>query len=400
MRILHTADWHLGKKSDDLSRLEEQKDVLNQIVNISREKQVDMVIVAGDIYDTFLPSAEAENLFYKTISELSNNGDTAVVVIAGNHDDPKRLSNAGVFASKFNIYLVGDINNITITKGTGKNKNIWPTECGKGYIKFKTKAGEESVVACLPYPTYYRYNELKHDGDTIDSKIKEWLTPAISQFGPNTIDILAGHILTYGTDLTLVEQDEYAGISNHISFVDKDAIAVNADYVALGHVHTMIRLDKKKAEYYSGAIINTAFGRNNDTDKYVLIADLHIGKEAEVEPVKLNCKKLDVFESDSLDEIDKFCQVVKDDYVKAIYTNSQQVNFETLKELRKRNPNLITLSVVNHEYLNERPMESKKDLTNSELFEKFVMDKTGKPANPEVKELFLELMGETLYETD
>ena len=400
MRILHTADWHLGKKSDDLSRLEEQKDVLNQIVNISREKQVDMVIVAGDIYDTFLPSAEAENLFYKTISELSNNGDTAVVVIAGNHDDPKRLSNAGVFASKFNIYLVGDINNITITKGTGKNKNIWPTECGKGYIKFKTKAGEESVVACLPYPTYYRYNELKHDGDTIDSKIKEWLTPAISQFGPNTIDILAGHILTYGTDLTLVEQDEYAGISNHISFVDKDAIAVNADYVALGHVHTMIRLDKKKAEYYSGAIINTAFGRNNDTDKYVLIADLHIGKEAEVEPVKLNCKKLDVFESDSLDEIDKFCQVVKDDYVKAIYTNSQQVNFETLKELRKRNPNLITLSVVNHEYLNERPMESKKDLTNSELFEKFVMDKTGKPANPEVKELFLELMGETLYEAD
>jgi len=400
MRILHTADWHLGKKSDDLSRHEEIKDVLNQIVNISREKQVDMVIVAGDIYESFIPSAEAENLFYHTVSELSNNGNTAVVVIAGNHDDPKRLSNAGVFASKFNIYLVGDINNITITKGAWQDKNIYPVSCGKGYIKFKTQAGEEAVVACLPYPTYHRYNELKHEGDKIEDKIKEWLKPAVSKFSKDTINILTSHILTYGKDLTNIEAEEYSTISSNVSYVDKEAIDVGADYIALGHVHTMVQLEKNKAEYYSGAIINTTFGRNNDTDKYVLIADLAVGKKAVVEKVELNCKKLDVFESDSLEEIEKFCQVVPNDYVKAVYTSNNQVNFETLKELRKRNPNLITLSVVNHEYLNERPMESKKDLTNSELFDKFMLDKTGKPANPEVKELFLELMGETLYETD
>ena len=226
------------------------------------------------------------------------------------------------------------------------------------------------------------------------------MKPAVSKFSDNTINILASHILTYGNDLTTIESEEYSTISSTVSYVEKEAINVGADYVALGHVHTMVRLDKKKAEYYSGAIINTTFSRNNDTDKYVLIADLAVGKQAVVEPVKLNCKKLDVFESDSLEEIHNFCQVVPDDYVKAIYTSNNQVDFEMLKELRKKNPNLITLSVVNQEYLNERPMESKKDLSNSELFDKFMIDKTGKPSSPEVKELFLELMGETLYETD
>ena len=400
MRILHTADWHLGKKSDDLDRSDELKDVLGQIVKIAKEKEVDMVIIAGDIYDSYVPSSESENLFYKTISELSNDGNTAVVVISGNHDDPKRLSNAGVFASKFNIYLVGDINNISITKTSFRNKNIYPTECGKGYLKFRTRGGEDAIVACLPYPTYYRYNEIKREGDNINDKIKEWLQPAVSKFSDSTINILTAHLLTYGKDLTPIESMEYGTISSTVSFVEEETLNVNADYVALGHIHTMVRLNKNKSEFYSGAIINTTFSPNNDTDKYVIIADLHKGKEPVIEPVKLNCKKMDIFESDSLEEIDKFCQVVKDDYVKAIFTNSNGVDFETLKALRKRNPNLITLSVINNDYLNEKPMESKRDLSSSELFDKFVKDMTGNEPKPEVKELFLQLMGEVVYEAD
>lgn len=400
MRILHTADWHLGKKTDDLDRTEELKSALSQIVSIAREKAVDMVIIAGDIYESYIPSSEAENLFYHTISELSNDGNTAVVVVSGNHDDPKRLSNAGVFASKFNIYLVGDINNIAINKTAFHDKNIYPIESGKGYIKFRTKDNEECVVACLPYPSYYRYNEIKREGDNINDKIREWIAPAVSKFSKDTINIFTSHLLTYGSDLTPVESLEYSTISSHGSFVERSTIDVDADYIALGHIHTMIRINKNKHEYYSGAIINNSFSDNNDTDKYVLIADLHAGKEAVVEPVQLNVKKLDVFESDSINEIDKFCQVVKDDYVKAVLTNSEGISYERLKELRKRNPNLITFSVINNEYLDERPLESKKELSNSELFDKFVKDVTGKESKPEVKELFLQLMGEAMYEAD
>jgi len=162
----------------------------------------------------------------------------------------------------------------------------------------------------------------------------------------------------------------------------------------------MVRLDKQKAEYYSGAILNISFNENNDTDKYVLIADLKKGEEAVVKPVQLDCKKLVVFRSDNLMEIEMFCQVARNEYVKVIYESDERLDFETLKALRKRNPNLITFSVINNNAIQQRTMESKKDLSNSELFDKFVLERTGKPANPKVKELFLELMGENLYETD
>ena len=71
MRILHTADWHIGAKTDDLDRFQEQKDALNQLIEIANRYQVDMVLIAGDIYENIMPSAEDEELFYKTIVELS-----------------------------------------------------------------------------------------------------------------------------------------------------------------------------------------------------------------------------------------------------------------------------------------------------------------------------------------
>ena len=88
MRILHTADWHIGCRTDDYLRLEEQKKTCAEIVKIANEKKVDMVVIAGDIYDNFLPSADAEKLVFDTLIELCNNGNRAVIVIAGNHDEP------------------------------------------------------------------------------------------------------------------------------------------------------------------------------------------------------------------------------------------------------------------------------------------------------------------------
>lgn len=120
MKILHTADWHLGCKTDDYDRLEEQKNALSQVVKIAKEKQVDMVIIAGDIYDSFVPSSDAEDLFYNTISDLNNNGNTIVVAISGNHDEPKRLSNANIFANRYGIYLLGTRDKVSINSNKKK----------------------------------------------------------------------------------------------------------------------------------------------------------------------------------------------------------------------------------------------------------------------------------------
>lgn len=399
MRILHTADWHLGKKTDDLDRLEEQKQVLDQICKIAKEKQVDMVIIAGDIYDTFVPSADAESLFYRTVSELSNNGNTAVIAIAGNHDEPKRMSNADLFSSKFNIYLVGYTNEIKINKDVNRDKNIYATSCGNGYIKFKTKAGEDVVVACLPYPSYYRYNETKRESDRLEDKIKEWLKPATKEFKPETINILASHIYTYGADLNPEGLDEYKHMASTVDFVDRSVLDVSADYVALGHLHRLIKVEKDKNIYYSGAILNNYF-ENVSQDKFVIVADIDCNGVKNIEPVQLDVKRLVSITSDSLEEIEKFCDVCKDDYIKATLKQTASIGFAELKALRERHPNLITFSVLNEQLLAEQSIESKKDLTSGEIFDRFVVATTGKEPKREVKELFLELMGEGIYETN
>ena len=89
MRILHTGDWHLGKRLEDFSRLEEQQVVMNEICEIADREQADIVLVSGDIYDTFNPPTEAVDLLYKTLKKLTNGGLRPVIAIAGNHDSPE-----------------------------------------------------------------------------------------------------------------------------------------------------------------------------------------------------------------------------------------------------------------------------------------------------------------------
>src|SRR6218665_3728006 len=107
MKILHTADWHLGKKLDYYSRLEEQHAVLNEICTIADAENVDLVLVAGDLYDTFNPPVEAVELLYRTLKRLTNNGKRPVIAIAGNHDSPDRIEAPVALAGVFVFFFVG-----------------------------------------------------------------------------------------------------------------------------------------------------------------------------------------------------------------------------------------------------------------------------------------------------
>lgn len=399
MKILHTADWHLGRKTDDLDRTEEIKEVLNQVVKIANEENVDMVLIAGDIYDSLVPSAEAENLFFNTISELSNSGNRAVVAIAGNHDDPKRLSNAGVFSSNFNIYLVGYYDEIKINKDL-TDRNIYPIDCGKGYIKFKKK-NEEVVVVCLPYPSFYRYKETKKEGEDLKDKIKDWLSEGVGKFKKSSINILTSHILSYGEDMTDEEREEYSHeINGLFPFIEKECLNYGANYVALGHLHQPICVSQTNNIYYSGSLIHTHFSPKNLATKSVNIIDLNSKGIKSFKKVPLNVKNLLQISATSLSEVKEFCLNHPTDYIKAIITTNIGINYEELKLLRKDCVNLVTISVLNNQMKFSENFESKKDLTTGEIFDKFVEKRTGKLPDNDVKELFLELMGENVYEAD
>jgi len=413
MRILHTADWHIGAKTDDLDRFQEQKEALKQIVDHANTYQVDMVLIAGDIYNNLVPSAEDEELFYKTVVELSRNGDCAVVAIAGNHDDPKRLSNANIFADKFGIYLVGNIDSIKADT-TRTDTNIYATRAGKGFIEFHTKQGENCVLALLPYPSYYRYKEIRREGQNFQDKVAEWLEPGISQFRDDSINIIMAHVLSFGSNMDKGEYQTYTTISGHDNYVDQKLFHQNkAQYTALGHIHQSLAVNKDKNIFYSGSLINQFFSANNDSPTNILIVDLDCNGVQNIIKQPLNVKALKKFTVNSVSSAHKLLNENPDDLVKIIIENVDSIDGEIdnseytpyvtptdLKNLRKQHPNLVTLSVITNEARATSEITSKKDLTNAEIFDHFVMSKLGTEPDSDVKELFLSLMSEGLYEAD
>jgi DNA repair protein SbcD/Mre11 len=112
MKLLHTSDWHLGKRLDDFSRMEEQQAVLQEICEIAEREQVDAVLVAGDLFDTFNPPTEAVDLFYKTLKRLAADGKRPVIAIAGNHDSPDRIEAPDPLARECGIIFAGYPNSV------------------------------------------------------------------------------------------------------------------------------------------------------------------------------------------------------------------------------------------------------------------------------------------------
>ena len=416
MRILHTGDWHIGAKTDDLDRFSEQKEALEQVVRIAREKQVDMVIIAGYIYESLIPSSEDEKLFYRVVTELSNNGNTAVIAIAGNHDEPKRMSNANIFADKFGIYLIGYIDEINVDTSR-TDKNIYAIDSGKGFIKFRTQGGEEAVVAVLPYPSYYRYKEMKREGENFSDKVTEWLGAGVSHFEDHTINITVAHTMSFATAMGEEEFMDKTNLSTTFNFVGQEAyVNTKAHYTALGHVHQPICVNKDKNIYYSGALINQYFVESAEEKTSVYIVDLDNTGVKSIEKEYLDVKLLRRFKCNSISEAAMALSLYPNDLVKIVIENvfsavddtaegvdfsrSDVITFSDIKNLKKQNPNLVTLSVISKEAVSKDSVVSKKDLTSSEIFDNFVMHRTGKAPEQKLKELFLELISEDVYEAD
>ncbi len=412
MRILHTADWHIGAKTDDLDRFNEQKYALKQVVEISQRYNVDMVIIAGDIYENLVPSAEDEELFYKTAVELSRNGDCAVIAIAGNHDDPRRLSNAKIFADKFGIYLVGYTDEISIDRSP-KDTNIFATNCGKGFIEFQTRKGEKAVVALLPFPSFYRYKTVKKQDDNLQDKIASWLNDGAKHFKDDTINITVAHLTSYGSNLDPDDYLSYTTLSSTYGYVDQKVFPQNAQYTALGHIHNTLTVNKDHNIFYSGSLINQFFSVNNDTPTNVIIADLDCNGANNIIKQPLDVKLLKKFSVNSVAEAHKVLSEHPEDLVKIIIENVDNTDEEVdnteytpyitmsdVKNLRSKHPNLVTLSVITNQARAHTDITSKKNLTNGEIFDNFAKAKNGTLPDPKVKELFLSLMSEDLYEAD
>ena len=171
MRILHTSDWHIGKRLAGKERLEEQRAVLDEIAEICARERVELVLVAGDVFDTFLPSAEAEDLFYRAVRRITAE-ERCLLAISGNHDDPVRLSAATALSEELGIYIYGSVER---SPKPFAGKYVRAVEAGPAHIIFENNAGERAFVHVLPYPNEARLKEDKNPDEGFLDKMRRWI---------------------------------------------------------------------------------------------------------------------------------------------------------------------------------------------------------------------------------
>lgn len=294
MKILHTADWHLGKRLDTFSRLEEQKEVLEEICEIAENEMVDAVIVAGDLFDNFNPSSEATELLYSTLHRLSNQGKRAVIAIAGNHDSPERIEVPDALARACGIIFAGFPNTEITPFSTQAGVSVIKTD--KGFIELKLPDCEFPLRLILtPYANELRLKTFLGVEDSEDSlRIhlqNHWEALASRYFDTEGVNILAAHLyLMKKGDSNPPEEPEDEKPILHVggaSVIFSENIPAQTQYVALGHLHRYQVVDRNPCPIvYSSSPLAYSFSEANQT-KFVSILSAKPNEPVDFQKVAL-----------------------------------------------------------------------------------------------------------------
>lgn len=398
MRILHTSDWHLGKTLEGYSRLEEQEMFLDELTQIVEEKNVDLILIAGDIYDNSNPPAQAERLFYNTLKRLSKKGERAVLVIAGNHDNPERLMAANPLAYDHGVILLGKPKSTILP---GKYGSFEVVEAGEGFVKIELR-GEKAVLITLPYPSEKRLNEIiTLEGDeesrrkSYSDRVGEFFQKLSTHYGKDTINLAVSHLYLKGGE----ESDSERQIQLGGSLAVDPSVLPAAQYIALGHLHRPQRVGQRgRKAFYSGSPLQ--YSRNEvHYSKCVYILDVKPGEEAQVEEVYLrNYKPIEVWECNSIEDALQKCRdnqegerwVYLDIKTDRVLT---QAEIKEMKELRKDIVQIRPIFMGKDDADGEK-VEDYMKLKTDQLFKAFYQSRRGTEAPDEIMKLFYEIAEE------
>ena len=382
MKILHTSDWHIGKRLITRERLDEQAEVLDEIIQICEDEAIELVLIAGDIFDTYTPSADAEELFFQKIKLLAGQ-DRAVLLISGNHDDGVRLSAAAPLAEEQGIYIVGNARNPLRMSATARKTR--PVSSGKGYAVFENEKQERIYVSTLPYPNEARFKEEKSELSYVE-QMQKWIAEGESGNVDKLPSIFMAHIFVAGGAVSEGEREIDLGGARAIPV---EALP-NSDYIALGHLHKRQKMGKGNC-YYSGSPLQYAFDER--ADKGVKVFDLTTAGVCDLKDVPLTKgKKLVRLEADSVDTGLELLQKYPESLVELKLYLTAPLTSEDSSALAA-NKNLVSLLA---EVRTEETMhfESRKGLSAAGLFDVYYRSVYGADPKTEVKELFLKTIAE------
>lgn len=366
MKIAHTADWHLGKRLENKIRLSEQQDAIFELAELCDRERVDIVIIAGDVFDTAVPSAEAEELFYKGALMLAKG--RPVVVLAGNHDDADRLAAPFAVAKSSGIYLIGGLNNTRISTDEVKG--------GFGWLKFDL-SGERLNLAALPFPSRSRMEKFMPGQYEDYPKFASALISKCTKCFGVGVNVFASHLFMDGC----LTSDERQG---NAVLLTRDLLP-NAEYCALGHIHKPQCVSKSKNAYYSGSLLKYHFDESDD--KEFIIYDTAT-KETRHYPIKSG-KKLIRLHAEDMTTARNALEAATDCYAELIYESAAPLKPSEAEELRSYQ-SLCKLTIINKSI--KRDVMHRREQTDAEIFDAYYKAMRGKSPDEDTMKAFLEVL--------
>ena len=377
MKIIHLADLHIGKRVNEFSMIDDQKYILNQILEIIDKEKPDAVIIAGDVYDKQVPSIEAVELLDSFISDISKR-KTTTFIISGNHDSAERLAFGSSLMAMGKIYI-SPVYNGKISKYTLKD------DFGSANFYLLPFVKPSHVKRFFP-----------------DEKIESY-TDAIKvvvdnlKLDTSEINILIAHQFVTGASRTESEEISVGGLDNVDASVFEDF-----DYVALGHIHRPQKIGTERIRY-CGTPLKYSFSEVNDT-KSVSIIEINSKENFNLRTIPLIPKRDMRKIRGTYEELttkNSYENTNTDDYIHVTLTDEFDVA-DAIQKLR-----VIYKNIMKLEYDNMRTRESRKinlddmvieNKNPLEIFSEFYKLQNNKEMNDEQKEIIKRIMEEVWEE--
>ena len=402
MKILHTGDWHLGKRLDRFDRREEQRAVMQEICEIADREAVDAVLVAGDLFDTYNPPIEATELLYKTLKKLAKNGKRPVVAIAGNHDSADRIEAPDPLARECGILMVGyPYSEVPVFE---LETGLKVTRTEPGFVEVQLPNGSLLRLLLTPYANELRLKRQLGSEDP-DAELREvlqdhWAQLADTFCDEKGVNMLMAHLFLVKENGPRPEEPEDERPILHVGgaqAVYTHNLPPQLQYVAMGHLHRCQTIAKAPCPVvYSGSPLAYSFAEA-EQEKFVMIVEVEPGKPAEMRKVPLTEglplvrqtfsaveDAVTWLEENPRNIVELF--VESDDYLKA---EDRKKMHQAHKHVIGPIPVLRTPEGKSKERL--RASDLKEDIET--LFSRFFKDKTDVAPNEEMLDLFREVIG-------
>lgn len=395
MKIIHTSDWHIGKIVNEFSMIEDQKYILNKLIELIEIEDPKVLLIAGDIYDRSIPPVEAVELLNETLNKLIIEKDIKVLAISGNHDGGERLSFGGSILEKQGLYIAGrdeELYKKVTIKDENKNINFY-------LVPYKDPALTKKIL---------EDKEIKSHNDAMISvvnKIKK-------ELNKKEKNILVGHGY-----ITMKRKDAIKELENKyevaeletseserpLSIGGTDLIDGNIfedfDYVALGHLHGRQKVGREEMRY-SGSLLKYSFSEVNQK-KGVYILDINKENNIDIDfkPMK-PLRDLRIIKGNIEDLLEEGRNIKdgKNDYIQAILTDDGEL-INPMEKLKSVYPNTMLITRERKKEITEDKTSAKGEYKNKsklELFKEFYDDLGNGDYTKEKEEVLINTINEVL----